>query len=134
MLALLEELFEPPGRRARGYTLERGREGFRYAVEHPAADVLLAVEGEQVLGLATVYRDYFSIRDGWRCWLQDLVVARRRRSEGIGKALLDAATEWARRNGCTHLDLSSGSGRKDAHRFYVREGMTQSYTFRRQID
>jgi GNAT superfamily N-acetyltransferase len=87
-----------------------------------------------VIGFASIYKDYLSIRDGWRCWLQDLVVTRTHRSRGAGAALLDAATEWAREHGCTHLDLSSGLGRKDAHRFYEREGMERgSYTFRRWI-
>jgi PhnO protein len=47
---------------------------------------------------------------------------------------LDAATEWARERGCTHLELASGAGRKDAHRFYLREGMAQSYNFSRWIE
>lgn len=101
----------------------------------PDSDVLLAVDGDRVVGMASVYVDYLSIRDGWRCWLQDLVVTSGRRGSGIGKMLLDAATEWARERGCTHLDLNSGVGREDAHRFYLREGMTQgSLSFRRLID
>jgi len=48
--------------------------------------------------------------------------------------LLDAATDWARERGCTHLELASGAGRKDAHRFYLREGMSQSFNFYRQIE
>jgi GNAT superfamily N-acetyltransferase len=43
------------------------------------------------------------------------------RSEGLGKALLDAAKDWARGAGATHLELDSGLGRTDAHRFYERE-------------
>ncbi len=104
-------------------------------MRHPDCDVLLAVEGDAVVGMASVYVDYLSIRDGWRCWLQDLVVTSSHRSRGVGKALLDAATEWARERGCTHLELNSGVGRADAHRFYLREGMTQgSLSFRRLIE
>ena len=135
VLALLEELFEPPGGFPHGYTLDRGRQGFRYAVSQKHADVLLAVEGSRIIGMASVYKDYFSIRDGWRCWLQDLVVTKSVRSRGAGRALLDAATAWARQQSCTHLDLSSGLGREDAHRFYLREGMERgSYNFRRRIE
>jgi len=76
-----------------------------------------------------VYADFLSIRYGKRCWLQDLVVRREWRARGVGKQLLDAATEWARERGCTHLELGSGIGRIDAHRFYLREGMAQGYTF-----
>jgi|SRR6266545_309964 len=72
VLALLEELFEPPGGFPYGYTQERGREGFRHAVSWRDADILLAVNSDLIVGMASVYKDYLSIRGGWRCWLQDL--------------------------------------------------------------
>jgi len=81
-----------------------------------------------------VYADFLSIRYGKRCWLQDLVVRREWRARGVGKQLLDAATEWARERGCTHLELGSGIGRIDAHRFYLREGMAQSMLFTRDVE
>ena len=126
---MLEDLFEPPGARATGYTVERGQVGFRAAVEQDEADVLLAIDGDRIVGLASVYADIQSIRYGKRCWLQDLVVAKAMRSSGVGKALLTAAAEWARERGCSHLELASGAGRTDAHRFYEREGMSKSYNF-----
>jgi GNAT superfamily N-acetyltransferase len=61
------------------------------------------------------------------------VVNKDARSRGNGKLLLDAATEWARERGCTHLQLSSGMGRVDAHRFYRREGMMEEFLFERWI-
>lgn len=133
MLALIEELFEPPGVRAPGYTEERGRAGLKHAVHDRDADVLLALDGERVVGLASVYADILSIRYGPRCWLQDLVVTSSHRSLGAGAKLIAAAADWARDRGCTHLELSSGEGRKDAHRFYRSLGMSQSYNFSKQI-
>src|SRR5207245_9286137 len=103
------------------------------AVRDPAADVTLAVDRDTIAGLASVYADILSIRYGPRCWLQDLVVTKSYRSKGAGKALLSAATDWAHDRSCTHLELASGAGRKDAHRFYLREGMSQSYNFSRQV-
>ena len=133
MLDLIEELFEPPGSRPPGYSRDRGRSGFRWVVEQPNADVLLALEGSEPVGLASVYADIQSIRYGPRCWLQDLVVRPDHRSRGAGGSLLDAATNWAGEHGCSHLELGSGAGRKDAHRFYLREGMTESLAFTRWI-
>jgi GNAT superfamily N-acetyltransferase len=132
-LDLLEELFEPPGARPPSYTRELGRRGFRHAIENPGSDVLLAVEDGRVIGLASLYADIVSIRYGPRCWLQDLVVTKPRRSGTVGKQLLDAATAWAKERGCTHLELSSGDARVDAHRFYMREGMVRSSCFQRWI-
>jgi len=134
VLALIEELFEPPGVKATGYTAERAQLGFRAAVEAADADVLLAVDADRIVGLASVYADIQSIRYGRRCWLQDLVVTSEYRSGKVGRQLLAAATEWARARGCTHLELASGAGRVDAHRFYKREGMSQSYHFQLWIE
>jgi GNAT superfamily N-acetyltransferase len=134
ILSLIEQLFEPPGGRAPGYTEERGREGVRKAIKDADSDILLAVEDGRIVGLASVYRDILSIRYGQRCWLQDLVVADADRSRGIGRVLLDAASDWARERGCTHLQLSSGMGRVDAHRFYAQQRMMQSYCFERWLE
>ena len=135
VLTLMEELFEPPGRRPTGYTRERASDGFRRYVESPDGDVLLAMEGDEAVGLAAVYVDIRSIRFGLRCWLEDLVVTSSKRSGGVGRRLLDAATEWARERGCTHLELDSGHGRKDAHRFYIEQGMAQNgLIFTRSIE
>ena len=136
VLALFEELFDPPGRRPLGYTRARGDAGFRHALANPGADILLAVaEDGAIIGLASVYVDLESIRFGRRCWLEDLVVTARRRSQGIGRRLLDAATAWGRDRGCTHLELNSAVTRTDAHRFYLASGMTQtSLNFGREIE
>lgn len=91
--------------------------------------MLLAFDGGSLVGLASVYAELPFIRYGKRCWLQDLVVASSRRSEGIGALLLDAAAGWARRHNCIHLELASGAGRKDAHRFYLARGMRESKLF-----
>jgi hypothetical protein len=44
--------------------------------------------------------------------------------------LLARAREWAAAHGASHLELDSGEARKDAHRFYEREGATgRAYSF-----
>ncbi len=134
ILELMEELMLPPSSRPGGYTRERALAGVRWALASPEAEILLAEDGREVVGLATLYRVFPSIRHGWRCWLQDLVVTSSRRDSGVGRALLDASADWARGRGCDHLMLDSGNARKDAHRFYLREGMAQeSLTFKREL-
>jgi GNAT superfamily N-acetyltransferase len=53
--------------------------------------------------------------------VEDLAVDPGRRSQGLGKGLLDAAKDWARERGASHLELDSALTRPDAHRFYERE-------------
>ena len=133
VLDLMEQLFESPGGTPADYSRERARLGFKWAIEREMSDVLLAFVDGKLVGLSSVYVDMESIRYGRRCWLQDLVADRERRSGGVGKALLEASATWARERGCTHLELASGAGRVDAHRFYEREGMVKSAHFYRPL-
>lgn len=126
---LREQLFDPPGGMPPDYTRERFSAAFRWAVEQPNADILLAFDGEQVVGLTSVYADIQSLGFGPKCWLQDMVVDDARRGGGIGGLLMGAAESWARARGLTHIELSSNSGRTGAHRFYERHGFGRACAF-----
>ncbi len=128
-LYLLEQLFEPPGGVPPDYTRQRSSACFRWAVEQPTADILLAVDGNKAVGLTSVYADIQSLGFGPKCWLQDMVVDKERRSEGIGEQLMAAAEQWARARGLTHIELSSNSRRADAHRFYERQGFVRANAY-----
>src|SRR3989344_3527847 len=56
-------------------------------------------------------------------YVDDLVTLPGHRSRGYGAALLSWLVEVAAKEGCEQLHLDSGVQRKDAHRFYEREGM-----------
>lgn len=45
------------------------------------------------------------------------------RSQGIGKEMFGEACRLAREFGCSQIELATNQLRKDAHRFYEREGM-----------
>jgi GNAT superfamily N-acetyltransferase len=110
-----------PGSLPPRWDADRAREAIAGAIADREAAVLVAEHRGELLGLCTAYLELDSVRFGPRCWVEDLVVSPRHRSEGVGKALLDAAKDWARQRGATHLELDSGEARVDAHRFYERE-------------
>jgi GNAT superfamily N-acetyltransferase len=116
-----EWLFAPPGGRSPGWDPELAAVRLRRAAGADDAVVLVARQGGEIVGFCTTYRDFESVRYGRRAWVEDLAVHPERRSLGIGKLLLDAAKDWARERGATHLELDSGEARADAHRFYERE-------------
>jgi GNAT superfamily N-acetyltransferase len=63
--------------------------------------------------------------------VDDLVTLPEARSRGCGAKLLGWLHELARAEGCAQLHLDSGMARRDAHRFYEREGLERSgYHFR----
>ncbi len=67
-------------------------------------------------------------------YVDDLVTSARWRSNGYGRALSRYLCEVARANGCSNVQLDSGTQRTDAHRFYFREGyVITSFHFSRKI-
>ena len=56
-------------------------------------------------------------------YIDDLVCLSGHRSLGYGARLLSWLKDYATRKGCEQIHLDSGMQRKDAHRFYTREGM-----------
>ena len=59
-------------------------------------------------------------------YVDDLATLAAQRSKGYGSGLLSWLRTYAASQGCEQLHLDSGMQRKDAHRFYEREGMTIS--------
>ena len=122
IVPLYEWLFAPPGSRPAAWDERRAAVALREAIDSHDACVLLAEDEGALIGFCTGYQDLHSVRYGYRAWVEDLAVDPERRSEGVGKALLDGAKAWARERGATHLELDSAEPRADAHRFYEREG------------
>jgi GNAT superfamily N-acetyltransferase len=121
LVAMYEWLFAPPGSTPPRWDAEAAAAALDEAIGSEGSIVLVADDREELVGICTAYLDLHSVRFGPRAWVEDLAVDPERRSEGIGKALLDAAKDWARGRGATHLELDSGVARGDAHRFYERE-------------
>jgi GNAT superfamily N-acetyltransferase len=144
--ALYEWLFAPPGSKPASWDDKRALVALRQAIESHDCCVLVAEHtnvppassasrpgaagSAELVGFCTGYQDLHSVRFGYRAWVEDLAVHPDFRSQGVGKALLDSMKAWARERGATHLELDSAEERKDAHRFYEREGYEyRSYSF-----
>lgn len=59
-------------------------------------------------------------------YVDDLVTLPAHRSKSYGAKLLSWLKEHAKNEGCVQFHLDSGIQRKEAHRFYEREGMTMN--------
>jgi GNAT superfamily N-acetyltransferase len=121
LLGMYEWLFAPPGSVPRSWDPARARRALAVAITAEESAVLVAERGGELVGFVTAYLDLESVRFGTRCWVEDLAVSPGNRSHGVGRKLLDAAKDWARDRGATHLELDSGEAREGAHRFYERE-------------
>ena len=121
VVAAYEWLFAPPGAQPPQWDRSRASSRLDDLVGAGDATMLVADVDGALVGICSVYLDIESVRFGRRAWVEDLAVDPDHRSAGHGKALLDAAKDWARERGATHLELDSGEARGDAHRFYERE-------------
>ena len=86
------------------------------------ARMCVAERGGAVTGVA-VYRIHENTFDGVQMYVDDLVTDETKRSQGVGKALLDHLQSLSRAARCEAFTLDSGTQRQQAHKFYFREGL-----------
>jgi len=95
------------------------------------AEMVVAVNEGDVVGVC-VFRVMLNTMSGRYLYIDDLVADSTGRGKGVGKALMEFAVAEAGRRECSAVQLSSGTQREQAHRFYFREGFTiKSFGFSR---
>jgi len=68
------------------------------------------------------YRLLFDFVHGKHLYIDDLVVTKDLRGQGLGKLLMDYAVTEAGKENCQGLRLCTGVDNHDGRRFYEREG------------
>ena len=112
--SLLEEL---------GYQASPAQVRDRLKTAEPLSTLHLVAEsgGSIVACLSACLVPYFP--DGSTlCRITAMVVSSAYRRTGIGGALVEAASKYARQQGCSGLEVTSAERRIDAHRFYEGNG------------
>jgi GNAT superfamily N-acetyltransferase len=89
-------------------------------VADPSVTLLIAREGDEIVGTATVivYTTPFWIK----ARLDEVVVDESARGKGVGAALVKACLDIAREKGAQVAELQSGVLREAANRLYPRMG------------
>jgi GNAT superfamily N-acetyltransferase len=94
----------------------------RRMIADPAVTLLVATEGDEIVGTTTViiYTTPFWIK----ARLDEVVVDANARGKGVGEALVRAALDVGTQRGAQVAELQSGRGprREAAHRLYLRLG------------
>jgi GNAT superfamily N-acetyltransferase len=106
---------------------ERNRAFFARFIA-PSDDGLLlgARRGEQLLGYACLYWHFTSLVPAETVLMNDLFVAPAARSQGIGRALIEASADVARSRGAHHLEWATAPDNRTAQRLYEATGATPS--------
>jgi GNAT superfamily N-acetyltransferase len=105
-----------------GYSTTEDEMQSRYDLLRSHADYAtwVAVCNNQVAGMIGLLRNIYYEKNGVYIRVGALVVHKEFRKMGLGKALLQKATDWAIELGAGQVILNSGNReeRKDAHAFY----------------
>ena len=102
---------------------DRITRSFGDAIASADADVLVAVAGSEVLGMALVHMEHPSRMSAERTVeLSRVVVRRDHRRSGIGELLIEAAAAWARDRGIRTLVAAVFIGNEASKRFWEDRG------------
>ncbi len=95
-------------------------------VADPRVGSLIAERNGAAVGLLTLHFRPRLNEPRLEAYVPDLIVTEREHGQGVATELFQRSVELAREHQCHRLMLESGYQRLRAHRFYVREGMTDA--------
>jgi len=108
--------------------VDRARDFLRERMLHSESVVLLAQRDGTAAGFTQLYPLFSSARTA-RLWLlNDLFVAEGARRHGVARALLDAATDFAREQGAAGLMLETMADNAPARALYRAAGWHEDAT------
>lgn len=95
---------------------------------------LLAFENDEPAGFISCHAQWLLHHASLIGEIQEMIVAEKFRSQGVGKLLIAELIALAKSKGINQLEVTSSKKRESAHRFYMREGFAQShFKFTRHI-
>jgi ribosomal protein S18 acetylase RimI-like enzyme len=113
------QFYQQPG------DLPRARDFLRERLRRDESMILLAMQGDAVVGFTQLYPMFSSVRTA-RIWiLNDLYVAEPARRSGAARGLLDAAARYAKENGAGRLMLETGRDNTPARALYRAAGWSE---------
>jgi GNAT superfamily N-acetyltransferase len=83
---------------------------------------MVAYDGETIIGFVTLAIKNSLWQEGNLGWIDELVVDKNHQGKGIGTRLVRAITKVAVNKHCKRIELDSAFHRKQAHRFYEKNG------------
>jgi GNAT superfamily N-acetyltransferase len=117
VLVLLRQLWTD-----KRFNAKRLKKIFDSALVSDSKTYLCALNGNRVVGFASFTKKKNLWPEGPLGYVDELVVDSGYRSKGVGALLLGQLVTLARSNGCCRIELDCAFYRKDAYRFYEREG------------
>jgi len=106
---------------------ERQLRGLRLILDNPALGRLFVLrDGERVLGMANALITVSTTEGARVLLLEDVIVRRELRGNGLGRKLLEQVFAWAAAQGITRVTLLADKGNAAALDFYRKLGFDDS--------
>lgn len=100
-----------------------GIEGrFKYMLTLTHCNLCVAEDEEQVIGLISASVRPTLWHPGPVTIIDELIVDRTARGQGVGRALIQAVVDWARKRGASEIEVSTETDNTAAQSFYRRHG------------
>jgi len=113
---------------------EKFKENYKLKLKDRNSYNIVAVEDNKILGVLTSDIQVKLRREKNQCYVEDLIVDKEYRNQGIGKKLLQHVINYARTNNCEIIKLSSFITNDKAHKFYESNNFVkQSYEFKQYL-
>jgi len=101
--------------------IEKQQRGLQMLMDSRNAAVFVAESNEQIIGMCSL-QILISTSQGSKVGLiEDVVVTKNWRGQGVGRELLEAAKIWGRTRGLTRLQLLADKFNQRALNFYQKE-------------
>lgn len=98
------------------------------ALIRDSSSTLLVARNEEGQILAALTLAVYRVPTGIRSIIEDVIVDRSARGQGVGEALMQRAIELAREKGARNISLTSNPMREAANRLYLRVGFKKRET------
>ena len=100
---------------------DKQRAGLEMFFQYPDGRYLVVPEKQQqVVGMCSAQLLISTAEGGWKAIIEDVVVAKQLRGQGIGKRMLDELADWAGLQGASRKDLLADRDNIDGLKFYDR--------------
>ena len=107
---------------------EKQLRGLRLILDNPALGRLFVLrDGERVLGMANVLITVSTAEGARVLLLEDVIVRREQRGNGLGRKLLEHVFNWAAAQGITRVTLLADKENAAALDFYRKLGFDDSH-------
>lgn len=126
--ALLVELINTMDN-PQGFTTPRLRDNCRFLINRTNSHLLVAKIGEIMVGLINFSLHQTATAPGMSGLIDELIVSKDYRGQGIGQKLVSAAINKCRQLGCCEIGVITGEVNTKAREFYKRCGFEEGSVF-----